>query len=101
MAGGMVIMESPRHADTISSPKKGDRAPSKASGGSTKKKAVGSPNLRPPPKYEMREDWPVEGPIDLNQVSTPPLRCSAYRPSRIGWSTGRAPCDRGSRPVER
>jgi hypothetical protein len=65
----MVIMASPR-ADSISSPKKGDRAPSKAfAGGSTKKKAVGSPNLRPPPKYEMPEDWPEEGPIDLNKVS--------------------------------
>ena len=60
-------MASPR-ADSISSPQAKDRAASKGFAGSTKKKAVGSPNLRPPPKYEMPEDWPVEGPIDLNQV---------------------------------
>ena len=68
----MVIMASPR-ADSISSPKKGDRAPGKAvAGGSSKKKAVGSPNLSPPPKYEMPEDWPKEGPIDLHKVSVSP-----------------------------
>jgi hypothetical protein len=65
----MVIMASPR-ADSISSPKAATKAGKTFP--SSKKPAVGSPNLTPPPKYEMQEDWPVDGAIDLGLVSAAP-----------------------------
>lgn len=84
-AVGMVIMASPR-ADSISSPKEtAEQAFSKGKPASTKKKAVGSPNLHPPPKYEMPEDWPAEGPIDLNQVRARGLMASRP-PTSFAWT---------------
>ena len=63
----MVIMASPR-SDSISSPKKGGGWKQGGKLASGKAPARGAPNLLPPPKYELREDWPVDGPIDMAQV---------------------------------
>lgn len=63
----MAILASPRTADSVSTPRAGAQG-QKAAPKSTKKPAVGSPNVAPPPKYEMPEDWPVEGAIDLGLV---------------------------------
>ena len=77
----MVIMASPR-SDSISSPKKGGGWKQGGKLASGKAPARGAPNLLPPPKYELREDWPVDGPIDMAQVRSRaaprPLRNTAF-----------------------
>ena len=77
----MVIMASPR-SDSISSPKKGGGWKQGGKLASGKAPARGAPNLLPPPKYELREDWPVDGPIDMAQVrsrAAPPARSATQQ----------------------
>jgi len=78
----MVIMASPR-SDSISSPKKGGGWKQGGKLASGKAPARGAPNLLPPPKYELREDWPVDGPIDMAQVRSCAAPLPAPQPLRL------------------
>ena len=84
----MVIMASPR-SDSISSPKKGGGWKQGGKLASGKAPARGAPNLLPPPKYELREDWPVDGPIDMAQVRSRAAPLPAPQHSSFSLMVGR------------
>jgi predicted secreted hydrolase len=94
----MVIMASPRNADSVSSP---SAARAKSTAGKQFGKggkpaaptgAPGFPNLVPPPEYDMRPDWPKDGPIDTALHDLPHASSSLewwYHNAHITTTCGR------------